>query len=553
MELVQATQVPLLPQETSTAAWSNLSALSFSNALVLSTPSEPFTSINPYDSSFIVNSTCQNCTPSKTGSLPGLAGIFIPLIYGIVCVVGLVGNTLVIHVIVNYTKNESVTNIYILNLAIADELFMLGLPFLAAQNALLSWPFGSLMCRVVMTVDAINQFTSIFCLTVMSVDRYLAVVHPIRSSWWRRPSVAKSISGTVWVGSIVVVLPVVVFADVLKDDGNCSIVWPEPAEVWKTSFIVYTCTVGFFCPLLVICLCYLLIVIKVRSVAKRAQATSSRRRKSERKITRMVVVVVAVFVFCWLPFYALNILNLLMVLPRDFRWLYFFVVVLSYANSCANPILYGFLSENFKRGFRKALCRTSRRVNANDGAGIELQRPTEEWGGIVLQQQMNVDATDVHRRDCGGKQDVEEVRTEGMGDTCKASKNGNRNGVKEEARSKSPQEFLDKKSMLDISYFYRLLILANSPLLVARDYLTLVEEADRIILANRSFGIQAVRPGSSVEPAEVKELRVVAGTATQRHRNGTTCFYHQHFGANAQHCLALCRFKMLGNKQAASQ
>uniref|UniRef100_A0A8C5D4Q2 Somatostatin receptor type 5-like n=1 Tax=Gouania willdenowi TaxID=441366 RepID=A0A8C5D4Q2_GOUWI len=311
---------------------------------------------------------CLNCSQSNPESLPGLAGIFIPLIYGIVCIVGLVGNSLVIHVVVNYTKNESVTNIYILNLAIADELFMLGLPFLAVQNALLFWPFGSLMCRVVMTVDAINQFTSIFCLTVMSVDRYLAVVHPIRSSWWRRPHVAKAISGTVWAGSFVVVLPVVVFADVLKDDGNCSIVWPEPAEVWKTSFIVYTCTVGFFCPLLVICLCYLLIVIKVRH----SQTTSSRRRKSERKVTRMVVVVVAVFVFCWLPFYALNILNLLVILPGDFRGLYFFVVVLSYANSCANPILYGFLSDNFKRGFRKALCRTSRRVKSNDKTATDV-------------------------------------------------------------------------------------------------------------------------------------------------------------------------------------
>uniref|UniRef100_A0A3Q1GIV7 G-protein coupled receptors family 1 profile domain-containing protein n=1 Tax=Acanthochromis polyacanthus TaxID=80966 RepID=A0A3Q1GIV7_9TELE len=308
--------------------------------------------------SLLFNATCPNCTKTKPGSLPGLAGIFIPLIYGIVCIVGLVGNTLVIHVVVNYTKNESVTNIYILNLAIADELFMLGLPFLAAQNALLSWPFGSLMCRVVMTVDAINQFTSIFCLTVMR---------------------------TTTAGSFVVVLPVVVFADVLKDDGNCSIVWPEPAEVWKTSFIVYTCTVGFFCPLLVICLCYLLIVVKVRSVGKRAQATSSRRRKSERKITRMVVVVVAVFVFCWLPFYALNILNLLVVLPGDFRGLYFFVVVLSYANSCANPILYGFLSDNFKRGFRKALCRTSRRVvGFHRRTFMQQQLRVSEYTSILL-------------------------------------------------------------------------------------------------------------------------------------------------------------------------
>ncbi|TDH15691.1 hypothetical protein EPR50_G00011950 [Perca flavescens] len=323
MEIIQSTQ---LPQEAPAATWSNNSISPYSQFLLLSTTSEPLLGFTTSDGAFLFNSTCQNCTKPEPGSLPGLAGIFIPLIYAIVCVVGLVGNTLVIHVVVNYTKNESVTNIYILNLAIADELFMLGLPFLAMQNALLYWPFGSLMCRVVMTVDAINQFTSIFCLTVMSVDRYLAVVHPIRSFWWRRPRVAKAISATVWAGSIVVVLPVVVFADVLKDDGNCSIVWPEPAEVWKTSFIVYTCTVGFFCPLLVICLCYLLIVIKVRSVGKRAQATSSRRRKSERKVTRMVVVVVAVFVLCWLPFYVLNIVNLLMVLPGDFRGLFFLLL-----------------------------------------------------------------------------------------------------------------------------------------------------------------------------------------------------------------------------------
>lgn len=261
MEIIQATRVSLLPQDDPTSTWSNNSGPPYSHFLLLSTPSEPLFAFTPTDGAFLFNN-CHNCTGSEL--LPGLAGIFIPLIYGIVCVVGLLGNTLVIHVVVNYTKNESVTNIYILNLAIADELFMLGLPFLAVQNALLFWPFGSLMCRVVMTVDAINQFTSIFCLTVMSVDRYLAVVHPIRSSWWRRPRVAKAISATVWAGSFVVVLPVVVFADVLKDDGNCSIVWPEPSDVWKTSFIVYTCTVGFFCPLLVICLCYLLIVIKVK-------------------------------------------------------------------------------------------------------------------------------------------------------------------------------------------------------------------------------------------------------------------------------------------------
>lgn len=224
---------------------------------------------------------------------------------------------------------------------------------------------------------------------------------------------------------------------------------------------------------------------KVRSVGKRAQATSSRRRKSERKVTRMVVVVVAVFVFCWLPFYALNILNLLVVLPGDFRGLYFFVVVLSYANSCANPILYGFLSDNFKRGFRKALCRTSRRVNNNDRAGTEVQRPTEEWGGIMLQPHVNDRGAKGRRKENGQSEEEEDMNgTDGamqMKEMSKMSQNGNQNGVKEGSRTaqrgkpelgpgfdpaegvssvarrsgnsrSQPEEILDKSSVLDISY-----------------------------------------------------------------------------------------------------
>uniref|UniRef100_A0A3P8TP48 Somatostatin receptor 3 n=1 Tax=Amphiprion percula TaxID=161767 RepID=A0A3P8TP48_AMPPE len=324
----------------------------------------------------LFNST--NSTIPNVSSGPSVAGILIPLIYIIVCIIGLGGNTLVIHIVLHYSKIESVTNIYILNLAIADELFMLGLPFLAVQNTLQSWPFGSFMCRLVMAVDSINQFTSIFCLTVMSIDRYLAVVHPIRSSKWRRPQVAKVVNGTVWALSFLVVLPVVIFANIQKPGGTCNIAWPQPAKIWSAAFIIYTSTVGFFCPLLIICLCYLLIVFKIRSSGKKVHATSTKRRKSERKVTRMVVIVVAVFVFCWLPFYALNIINLLVSLPEEYQGLYYFVVVLGYANSCANPIVYGFLSDNFKRGFRKALCRSTRKVENHEPMEDEEDEDDED-------------------------------------------------------------------------------------------------------------------------------------------------------------------------------
>ncbi|XP_049627593.1 somatostatin receptor type 3 [Suncus etruscus] len=321
---------------------------------------------------------------SVAPSVAGLAlsGILIPLVYLVVCVVGLLGNSLVIYVVLRHTASPSVTNVYILNLALADELFMLGLPFLAAQNALSYWPFGSLMCRLVMAVDGINQFTSIFCLTVMSVDRYLAVVHPTRSARWRTAPVARMVSAAVWVASAVVVLPVVVFSGVPRGMSTCHMQWPEPAAAWRAAFIIYTAALGFFGPLLVICLCYLLIVVKVRSAGRRVRAPTcqQRRRSSERRVTRMVVAVVTLFVLCWLPFYVLNIVNVVCPLPEEpaFFGLYFLVVALPYANSCANPILYGFLSYRFKQGFRRILLRPSRRVRSHEPALGPPERTEEE-------------------------------------------------------------------------------------------------------------------------------------------------------------------------------
>ncbi|KPP64419.1 somatostatin receptor type five subtype C-like [Scleropages formosus] len=273
-----------------------------------------------------------------------------------VFVIGLTGNTLAIYVVLRYAKMKTVTNIYILNLALADELYIMGMPFLTTQNVLSYWPFGSFLCRVVMMADSINQFTSIFCLTAMSIDRYLAVVHPIKSTKWRRPRVAKVINAAVWALSFVVVLPVVIFSDVQDLFNTCNMNWPEPKATWSTAFILYTAILGFFGPLLVICLCYLLIVIKVKSSGARAGFT--KRRKSERKVTRMVVIIVVVFMFCWLPFYLTNMINLVVILPENnvMAGIYFFTVILTYVNSCANPLLYGFLSDNFKQSFRKVLC-----------------------------------------------------------------------------------------------------------------------------------------------------------------------------------------------------
>ncbi|KAM6897158.1 somatostatin receptor type 2-like [Xenentodon cancila] len=296
-----------------------------------------------------------NITETREPHQDTTSSVVITFIYFMVCAVGLCGNTLVIYVILRYAKMKTVTNIYILNLAVADVLCMMSLPFIAMQLALVHWPFGEALCRVILTVDSLNQFTSIFSLMVMSIDRYLAVVHPIRSTKWRKPRFAKLINFTVWIVSLLVNLPTMIFSS-LDKVPVCGIVWPEPQEVYYTAFIFYTFFIGFFLPLAVICMCYLLIIVKVKSSGMRVG--SSKRKRSERKVTRMVSIVVAVFVLCWLPFYIFNVTSVTgTIKPTSaLKSTFDFVVVLGYANSCANPILYAFLSDNFKKSFQNVLC-----------------------------------------------------------------------------------------------------------------------------------------------------------------------------------------------------
>ncbi|KAI4792815.1 hypothetical protein KUCAC02_033132 [Chaenocephalus aceratus] len=270
-----------------------------------------------------------NVTKTREHPQDKTSSVVITLIYFIVCAVGLCGNTLVIYVILRYAKMKTLT--------------------------LVHWPFGQVLCKGIMTVDSLNQFTSIFCLMVMSIDRYLAVVHPIRSTKWRKPRVAKLINITVWGVSLLTILPTLIFSG-LNNVPVCGIVWPEPQEVYSTTFIIYTFFFGFFLPLVVICMCYLLIIVKVKSSGMRVGST--KRKRSERKVTRMVSIVVAVFVFCWLPFYVFNVASVASnIYPTSFvKSTFDFVVVLGYANSCANPILYAFLSDNFKKSFQNVLC-----------------------------------------------------------------------------------------------------------------------------------------------------------------------------------------------------
>ncbi|XP_077475463.1 somatostatin receptor type 5-like [Stigmatopora argus] len=364
------------------------------------------------DGSFLRPHVTGHIANMSNGSEPPSFRMITAVVYSIVFIVGLLGNSLAIFVLIRYAKMKTVTNIYILHLAVADELYILGIPFLATNSVLYYWPYGDFFCKACMTADAMSQFMSTFCLTVMSIDRYLAVVHPIRSGTWRRPQVAMILSGMLWLVSFLVVMPVTIYSHVQESLNTCNITWPEMQPWWSVVFILYTSILGFFVPLLVISICYLLIVIKVRSAGVRAGVT--KRRKSERKVTRMVVIIVLVFVICWMPFFTTNIVNLVYIIPENDATasVYFFLVTLTYVNSCANPILYGFLSDKFRQSFQRVLCFHKTKGVATVANQREARLATPQEAPMDNHEPLFLSSNPNHN---GYTQNIQSIQMEGAG------------------------------------------------------------------------------------------------------------------------------------------
>jgi hypothetical protein len=114
----------------------------------------------------------------------------VQVLYTFLCVVGLLGNILVIYVVVRFSKMQTVTKLYIVNLAVADECFLISMPFLITTITRQSWIFGNNMCKAYMTMTSISKFAIPFFLTIFSADRYIAVCHPILASKFRTPFIS---------------------------------------------------------------------------------------------------------------------------------------------------------------------------------------------------------------------------------------------------------------------------------------------------------------------------------------------------------------------------
>ncbi|KAI7790138.1 putative C-C chemokine receptor type 5-like [Triplophysa rosa] len=306
------------------------------------------TPLYSYDDYYHGNLDPSEFSPCDYGSH---ASSILPVLYSMFFVVGMLDNLLVVWVILMSLKLSSMTDICLLNLALADLLLVSSLPFLA-HYARDQWIFGGAMCTIVLSVYHIGFYSGIFFIVLMSVDRYLAVVHAVFSLRVRTRTYGILASAVIWFIAIAASFPELIYLNISKYK-NQTLCQSYPASDGeshrhsKTVGIIKMNVLGLIIPLIVIGFCYLMILKRLL-----------RARSSRKQAMRLVIIVMVVFFCCWTPYNVAAFVKSLELnefidssceSSKTITLSLQITEAVSYLHSCLNPILYVSAGEKFSR------------------------------------------------------------------------------------------------------------------------------------------------------------------------------------------------------------
>jgi len=170
----------------------------------------------------LVNCTSNDSQLVGSGSSHDAIKYVVVVLYTVTSVFGLCGNSLTIIVLLQPRRVRTVATCFILNLAIADDLFIVALPFMAYSTYARRWVFGEVACRLMNTFWGVNLYATIFTMTLMSIDRYLAAVHPLKSISYRTCRNAFVVCTVIWVVGFLFVLPLAMYSSIKRN--QCQVV-----------------------------------------------------------------------------------------------------------------------------------------------------------------------------------------------------------------------------------------------------------------------------------------------------------------------------------------
>ncbi|XP_075955439.1 proteinase-activated receptor 1 [Anarhichas minor] len=286
------------------------------------------------------------------GFLQGrLATRFVPTIYTLVFVVSVPLNLVAVVMFMHHVRPRKPAVIYMLNLACADLLFGLLLPFKIAYHYHgNNWIYGSFMCRVVTAAFYCNMYCSVLLMTCISIDRFLAVVYPMNSLTWRSPQTASAVCAAMWLLALGGVSPLLISGQTmyLSDLGitTCHDVQDvEKLQAYYLYFFPIYSSVFFFIPLVFTAVCY------VRIIQALAAANVENRFRKTRAVV-MAAVVLVVFVVCFTPTNIILMVHYVQLSHKssDSSYqAYLLSMCVGSLSCCLDPVLYYFASSQCQK------------------------------------------------------------------------------------------------------------------------------------------------------------------------------------------------------------
>ncbi|XP_013015521.1 chemokine XC receptor 1-like [Cavia porcellus] len=274
-----------------------------------------------------------------------LATFTTTVLYSLVLLLSLVGNSLVLWVLVKYESLESLTNLFILNLCLSDLVFSCLLPVWVSTYHW-GWVLGDVLCKALNMTFSVSLYSSIFFLTIMTVHRYLSVVSPLSTLRVHTLRCRVLVTTAVWVASVLSSVPDAIFHEVIDDQCEYAKIQGLLASVYPHNFI-------FLLSMVTIFFCYVQIL----------RTLFHSRSKRRHRTVRLIFTIVVAYFLSWAPY---NLILFLQTLVKVgviqscelHRRLEFAVLVcrhLAFSQCCFNPVLYVFVGVKFRRHLKSLL------------------------------------------------------------------------------------------------------------------------------------------------------------------------------------------------------
>uniref|UniRef100_W5LS00 Oxoglutarate receptor 1 n=1 Tax=Astyanax mexicanus TaxID=7994 RepID=W5LS00_ASTMX len=228
---------------------------------------------------------------------------YLPIMYGVIFLVGVVGNLLAFTVYLVKLRPWKSSSIIMVNLVVADLLYTLSLPFLVQFYATMNWTLGEFMCRFLRFCFYFNLYGSILFLTCHSIFRYIAVVHPLKAAQIQRKRWGITVCLAVWAISLVEIGPMLSMITT-KKKGNTTVCLDfasnDPNVIWWYGWILTV--LGYLVPLVVVCFCY-------NRIGNTLGISLSAKRPSRLRTQKLTVMILVVFIVCFLPYHILRVMR----------------------------------------------------------------------------------------------------------------------------------------------------------------------------------------------------------------------------------------------------